>query len=302
MVDSELGYSETPMNGYGIKRARTTGQIRTWEIPKAENALEIVNTELGCKIVPGNYILFEGRKKTYVGEAKNLYIRLKSHIKKPDVKIQKWDHATIITDARSATQSEFNDAVVRKALELYLIKLLKANRINVVSQGEDQELNQSQNFIVFTLKKELVTILLRKNIIYKELEEKGQEEVLGDDLRKLLKNRGKEIQKWSSSEAMIDNIKTFIRRGSLKKKGWQITIRGSKPDSFLGSFKRGTGSLLVSRDGVILIPLAEVQKVIQDPTAYEQNTIDIYIVFSDYKVILTYKNNTLDITKYKLVK
>jgi hypothetical protein len=58
--------------------------------------------------------------------------------------------------------------------------------------------------------------------------------------------------------------------------------------------------LLVPRGGVLLIPLTEVQKVITDKSAYEQDTIDIWITFEDDKVILRYKEETLDITKFKI--
>jgi len=63
--------------------------------------------------------------------------------------------------------------------------------------------------------------------------------------------------------------------------------------------KRGEGFLLVSRDGVLLIPLTEVQKVIKDKSAYDQDTLDIWIVFGD-QITLRYKDETLDITKFRL--
>ncbi len=83
-------------------------------------------------------------------------------------------------------QSDFNDTVVRKALELYLIKLFKANKYAVVAQGEPQKLNAIQKFLVTSLKEELNFFLLKKNVIIKVLEEKGQEEVFGDELKKIL--------------------------------------------------------------------------------------------------------------------
>lgn len=299
MEDNEIGYREDPRNGNGIIRARTTRLIRAWDIPRGERVLEIVNAELASAAVPGNYILFEGKNKVYIGEAKNLINRLKTHTKTPDVKILNWDRAIIINDGRPATQSEFNDAVVRKALELYLILLLKANKYTVVSQGESQELNPTQQFSVASLKKELDTYLFKRSIISKKLEERGQEEVFDEELKRIFKKRGLDVEKWGKYEANIDGKKTYIRPGSDKRpKGWQITFR----DRFLDSLKNGTGFLLVPRDGILFIPLTEVQKVIKEPTAYEQNTIDFYIVFSDDNVTLSYKDNTLDITKYRLLK
>ena len=58
---------------------------------------------------------------------------------------------------------------------------------------------------------------------------------------------------------------------------------------------------MVSRNGVLLIPLTEVQKAILDKTAYEQDTIDIWIVFAEEKVTLSYKKNTIDVTNFRLI-
>ncbi|MFV9677954.1 MAG: hypothetical protein ACNYVW_09950 [Methanosarcinales archaeon] len=65
--------------------------------------------------------------------------------------------------------------------------------------------------------------------------------------------------------------------------------------------ENGDGYLIVSRNGVLLIPLVEVQKVILDKSAYEQNTIDIWIVFAEEKVTLSYKENTIDVTVFRLI-
>ncbi len=301
MSNSDIGYQEDPENSEGIIRARTTKQIRSWEIPRTMKALEVLNIELGRIEFPGIYILFEGKNRVYIGEAKSIYIRLKTHMSNPEDKIKNWSKALIINDGRPAMQSDFNDTVVRKALELYLIKLFKANKYAVVAQGELQKLNAIQKFLVRTLREELNFFLLKKNVITKVLEEKGQEEVFGDELKKILEKCGRKIGEWGRYEAIIDGKKAFIRPGSKKPKGWQITFRGRKPGSFIDSLQKGEGYLLVSRNGVLLIPLTEVQKVILDKTAYEQDTIDIWIVFAEEKVTLSYKRNTIDVTKFRLI-
>jgi len=301
MSNSDIGYQEDPENSEGIIRARTTKQIRSWEIPRTMKALEVLNIELGRIEFPGIYILFEGKNRVYIGEAKSIYIRLKTHMSNPEDKIKNWSKALIINDGRPAMQSDFNDTVVRKALELYLIKLFKANKYAVVAQGELQKLNAIQKFLVRTLREELNFFLLKKNVITKVLEEKGQEEVFGDELKKILEKCGRKIGEWGRYEAIIDGKKAFIRPGSKNPKGWQITFRGRKPGSFIDSLQKGEGYLLVSRNGVLLIPLTEVQKVILDKTAYEQDTIDIWIVFAEEKVTLSYKRNTIDVTKFRLI-
>jgi len=301
MSNNDIGYHEDPKNSDGIIRARTTKQIRSWEIPRTMKALEVLNNELGKIEFPGIYTLFEGKNKVYIGEAKNIYNRLKTHMANPEDKIKNWGKALVINDGRPATQSDFNDTVVRKALELYLIKLFKANKYAVVAQGEPQKLNAIQKFLVTSLKEELNFFLLKKNVIIKVLEEKGQEEVFGDELKKILEKSGRKIEEWGRYEALIDGKKVFIRPGSKKPKGWQITFRGRKPESFIDSLQKGDGYLLVSRNGVLLIPLTEVQKAILDKTAYEQDTIDIWIVFAEEKVTLSYKKNTIDVTNFRLI-
>jgi len=297
-----IGYHEDPKNSDGIVRSRTTKQIRSWDIPRSTRALEVFNIELGKMESPGIYILFEDKNKVYIGEAKSLYDRLKTHMDSPEDKIKNWDRAVLINDGRPATQSDFNDAVVRKALELYLIKLFKANKYTVVSQGEPQKLNSFQDFLFKSLREELDFFLLKKNVISKVLEERGQEEVFGDELIRILEKSGRKIQQWGAYESLIDGEKVFIRPGSKKPRGWQITFRGRKPGSFIDSLQKGNGFLLVSRNGVLLIPLTEVQKVIKDKSAYAQDTIDIWIVFTEDKATLSYRENTIDVTSYKLIR
>jgi len=301
MSSNEIGYYEEPKNSDNIIRARTTKQIRSWEMPRTIKALEKLNNELGQLDFPGIYILLEKKNKVYIGESKSLYYRLKTHINSPEDKIKNWDKVIVINDGRTATQSDFNDTVVRKALELYLIKLFNANKYKVVSFGEPQKLNATQKYLVDTLIQELNFFLLKKNIIIKILEQKGQEEVFGDELKKIIENAGKKIQKWGKYETVIDGAKVFIRPGSKKPKGWQITFRGRKPGSFIDSLQKGNGYLLVSRNDVPLIPLKVVQKVIKDKSAYNQDTIDIWIVFAEGKATLSYKNNNIDIRDFRLI-
>jgi len=297
MNDNGIGYHEDPKNSNGIIRARTTKQIRSWQIPRSIKALEKLNDEMGNIPFPGNYILFD-RMKVYIGEASNIYDRLKSHIKNPVDKIKNWDNALILNDGRPATQSDFNDTVVRLAIELYLIRLLKANKYRTVSQGQQPTLNAVQKHIVSSLLRELNQFLLKKNIITKSLEEEGLEEIFEDELKKMLASHNKQVQEWSAYEAIIDGQKAYIRPGSLKPKGWQITFR----DRFLNSLQKGVGYLLVSRDGVLLIPLREVRKVVKDKAAFQQNTIDVYILFTHDRITLSYKKNVIDVSAYKLRK
>lgn len=301
MPNRDIGCYQHPGNSNGIVRARTTGQLRSWELPRTQKALEKIHKEFHETEFPSIYILLEAENKVYVGEAKNIYKRLRTHMQNPEQKIKGWSKVLILNDGRPATQSDFNDTAVRKALELYVIKLLKANRYRVVSQGEYQRLNDIQQSCVTSLMSEINVLLRAKTIITKFLEEHGHEEVFIDELAKILEKDGRKIKHLGKYEAMIDDEKAFIRPGSKKPSGWQITFRGRKPDSFIDSLQKGKGYLLVSRNGVLLIPLKEVQKAIQDKSAFEQDTIDIWIVFKENQVTLRYKKNVLDVTKYRII-
>jgi hypothetical protein len=252
---------------------------------------------MGKNPFPGNYILF-AEKKVYIGEAGSICERLKTHLKNPEDKIKNWDNALVISDGRPATQSDFNDTVVRQAIESHLIRLLRANKYQVVCQGRQLTLNATQRNLVSSLIEELNYFLLKKNLITKALEEEGLEEVFVDELKKLLTARGKEVQQLTAYEAIIGGQKAYIRPGSLKQKGWQITFR----DRFLSSLEKGEGYLLVSRDGVLLVPLSEVRKLVTDKDAYKQNTIDIYIKFASDRITITYKDQSINVIEYKLRK
>ncbi|MCL5061768.1 MAG: GIY-YIG nuclease family protein [Nitrospiraceae bacterium] len=298
-MEDKFGYHQDLKNGDGIIRARTTGHLRSWDIPRTMQALEVIKKEWGHLEYPGVYILFDtGGKKVYIGEAKDIYNRLKTHLNSPEDKIKDWNRAVIINDGRSAMQSDFNDSVIRRSLELYLISLFKANRYTVVAQGEPQKHNPQQKSTVQAFKEEFNFLLMKKNFITKLIDKPGQEEILRDDLKKILEKQGYKLSKWSAYEAVINGEKTYIRPGSKKQKGWQITFR----DKFKDTLQKGEGTLLVPRDGILFIPFREIQKVITDSSKYKQNTIDIYINFKEESIELTYSDNTIDVTQFRLIK
>lgn len=299
MEENNIGYYEDPKNGESIIRSRTTEQIRSWDFPRSLKALEVFNSELGKIDYPGIYILIETKlNKVYIGESQSLYSRLKTHSNNPEEKIKNWDRVVIINDGRPANQSDFNDNVVRHALEYYLIALFKANKYKVVAQGAKQILNSLQKVIVSKLISELNFFLIKKGLIQKLIADRGQEEVMLDDLKKILEKFKYSITEFKSYEATINGGKVFIRPGSKKPKGWQVTFR----DVFKQNLQDENGSLLMPRDGILLIPFSEIKKAINDPDAFDRNTIDIFIAFEDESIKLRYKNSEIDVTTYRIVK
>lgn len=303
-MEDKFGYHEDPVNGDGIIRARTIkGHLRSSDIPNTLRALEILKKEWGNLEYPGVYILISTTgKKVYIGEAKDIHNRIKTHMTSPEDKIKGWQRAVIINDGRSAMQSDFNDSVIRKSLELYLISLFRTNRYTVVAQGEPQKHNPQQKSIFQPLKEEFDYFLMKKNLITKLLGKLGEEEIHRDELKKILEKKGYRIDKWHAKEPMINGKLSFIRPGSHKPKNhpwhWQITFR----DVFKNSLEKGDGYLIVPRDGILFIPLKEVQKVVTDSSKFDQNTIDVYINFKDETIELTYIDNMIDVTQFRLIK
>ncbi|MBI4645591.1 MAG: hypothetical protein HY738_03095 [Bacteroidia bacterium] len=134
----------------------------------------------------------------------------------------------------------------------------------------------------------------------KFIEKRNEEEVMLDDVKKILQKKGYKVQAWSSYEANINNEKVYIRPGSKKSKGWQITFR----DLFKNALQTSNGFLLMPRDGIILIPFSIILTVIDDKkTAFKNNTIDMFIEFTEEnKVNLNYKKNSIDISDYRIIK
>jgi hypothetical protein len=308
MEDRKFGYLDNPANGLGIVRARTLiGNLRIWDIPRTEEALILVIKEIGQSPIPGLYLLFDERagKKVYVGQSENLKSRLIQHIYHPHEKIKKWERAIIINDARNAPQSDFNDENIRLTLENYLVILFKINRYNVLtSSSRTPTLSSTQLTLLESFKAEIIVLLTRKAKITKSLSEKSDNEIYNDEVRKLIEKKGFKVSSWGKVEAVLNNKKTFIRPGSPKKKGWQVTFRGNKSDSLKTMLNQGEGYLLMPRGPVLLVPLLFIRDFINnsDLKAFERDTIDIFIRFDDFNIAIVYKTTEIDVTKFSLLK
>lgn len=297
-ADAPFGYTEDPPNSYGIIRARTTAALRSWEFPRTDAALAEIQSEWADQPYPGNYILFlPDAKRVYIGETKDLIGRLRTHFSQPDKKFANWHEAFIFNDGRSAKQSDFTDAVVRTVLEYHTILLFRANQYAVLAQGQQQEMNLAQRSIVSRLLPELDHLLLKKRYIDKLLAPESERLVFPDQLQAILRRSDHTISDWSAYEATIDGQVAFIRKGSPKAKGWQITFR----NRFKNALEAGEGFLLVPRNGVLLIPMSAIKKAVIPPSAFGQNTIDVYIKFERAGVTLSYRDNTIDITSFRIL-
>jgi len=300
MPEANLGFYEDPVNGDGICRARTTRLIRSWMFNRSSETLDKYNRELGQIPYPGIYILFEpNNNKVYIGEASSIYDRVKQHSNAPDEKIQKWTQVLMINDGRSASHSEFNDSVIRREIEHHINLLFKLNRYKVVSQSSVQYLNAAQKVMIDTFTEELNFFLLKKGLITKLPALQNQRECSNAEMFKLLRRKGYTVTNESKYEAIINGKQAYIRPGSKKTKGWQITFR----DIFKNSLLNEDGYLLVPRGGVLVIPLKIIKEsVATDLEAFSKNTIDIFIHFADDSIQIIYKKSITDIQQYLIEK
>jgi len=302
----DYGYLSNPANGLGIIRARTLiGNLRLWDIPRSEEALDIVVDEIGRTPIPGLYMLFDehGGKKVYIGQTENLKSRLSSHMKSPEDKIKNWDRALIINDARNASLSDLNDENIRLVLEDFLVRLFKINKYKVVtSSSRAPSLSATQKMLCEFFREEIIILLTNKSKITKVLTERRDDERYIDEVRKVFERKGFRINKWGSSGATINDAIAFIRAGSRKSKGWQVTFRGGKSDSSKSCLTVGDGFLLMPRGPIMFIPLKAIKGLVSsiDAEVFERDTVDIFIRFDDNKIVLIYKREEQDVTGFAI--
>jgi|SRR5579885_215940 hypothetical protein len=300
----DYGFLTNPTNGLGIVRARTLiGNLRSWDIPRSEEALDTVVDEIGTSPIPGLYMLFDERndKRVYIGQTENIKSRLATHMKSPDPKIRHWERAIIISDGRNASQSDLNDENLRLILENYLVSLFKINKYQVTTASSRMPtLSATQKTLSDSFKEELIVLLTNKNKINKVLIGRGDDEVYNDEVKKILVKKGHTVQKWGKVEAIVDNARIFIRAGSRKSAGWQVTFRGAKSDSFKSRLADGDGYLLVPRGSILLIPLKQLKDFVStiDSDAFKRDTIDVFVRFDEDKIVVFYKGKELEVTKF----
>ena len=104
----DLGFQSLPENGLKIVRSRTLlGNMRLWEIPRSEQALETVVEEIGRSPIPGLYVLLDERaeKRAYIGQTEDIRARLLNHIRAPEDKIRNYLPAVIARRQEPPKQS-----------------------------------------------------------------------------------------------------------------------------------------------------------------------------------------------------
>jgi hypothetical protein len=303
MTRDDLGFVSSPVNGLGIVRARTLlGNLRLWDIPRLERALELTIKEIGHSPIPGLYVLLDERseKKAYIGQSENIEVRLLSHMRSPDAKIKNWQRALFFNDGRNASQSDLNDENIRLTLENYLVNLFKINRYQTTTVATRlPSLSSHQFLLVHAFQEEINIPLTNKGKITRILQGRRDDEVYSDEVKKSLTQHGYRLTHWGEKYGEVNGEPVIIRPGSQKPKGWQVTFRGSQS---LARLKGRVGYLLMPRGSLLLVPLKEIADFVYklDNQALSRDTIDIFICFDDDKVVLVYKGGEMDITRFSV--
>lgn len=302
MDGTDIGYHESRKSSSGIRSYRTTGQLRAWLIPREIAALKSFNDGVGCASMPGIYVLVGEKNNIYIGETKNLYKRLEQHQNSPKDEIADWYQSYLISDGRMASLSLLNDDAVRKSIEKYLKDLFLANKYKVVSGAEKQELNMDQKPISDSFNTELLLFFIKQNLITKGIENIEEREVYSDELQQVLTSVKYRVEDFKEKEAMINGKKTFIRQGSKKQKGYQVTIRGGRPGSFIAHLREKDGFLLIRRGLIPMIPLERINEFVKEenPDVFKNDTVDVFLEFKDGRAFLNYRRSVLDVTEYGL--
>ncbi len=292
----EYGWEEDPPDK-GLIRARTKlGQLRLWRFPregvKRVNGLDFA----GPLEHPGLYILYDrNTRQAYVGETSDLRGRLETHYQKGPKELKDWTDAIVINDGRSYAQSIFRSDV-RSYLEKRLISHISSGGIyQVVNKvrGEPR-LDVGTKVLAEKLDEELLFVL--EKIGFAKILPKmivPEDYVSVDDVKSMLEAKGYKC-KLGEKEGIVDGERAYIRPGSKKRKGWQITIRGK----FIQDARSGKGYLIVNRGNCFLIPLAKLK----DWLGNKLNTVtrDIYIRLDEKMVYCTKDLEPLDISEFQL--
>jgi hypothetical protein len=299
----EYGYEELPPDAEGVKRFRTYHLLRLWEIPR--DKIYILEQDLGQSRFPGMYVLFRVEKQqVYIGESDDLRRRLFDHDGNPPRELREWDFALIISDARPFALSDLSESAIRRQLEYALIEqfrnvgqLAPVNR--QVSEPEASIWTQPR---FNQLRRELVYVLQRRGLLPKTTITAVREDFVPLPIfKEMLIQRGYNVEEWGAYEAKINGLRCFIRDGSQKPRGWQITLRND--------FRRATqtedGYILVNRGPGLIIPFHKLREFFSREFSrkdvFKQNTIDIFIKFHlDESVTLHYKDRQMDISDTKL--
>jgi hypothetical protein len=290
----EYGWEEDPPEKDLIRGRTKLGQLRLWLFSKGGvkqvNGLDFA----GPLEHSGLYILRNSNlRQVYVGESSNLRGRLDAHYLKGPKELPEWTDAVVINDARSYAQSIFRSDL-RLYLEKRLIDHIASSEIwEVVNKVKGEpRLNVGTKALADKLDEELAFVLVKIGLAKITLKKVIEEEKIPlNEVESMLS--AKEYKcKLGEKEGEIDGKRAYIRPGSKKARGWQITLRGE----FIEHARVMKGYLVVNRGKGYLIPMVKLKKWLKNKL--DTTTRDIYIRLDEEKVYSTKELKPLDISDF----
>lgn len=304
-----FAYQSFPADERGVIRARTDFQLRLIDIPR-DIVKEVIEEHFGKLTFSGIYLLLQHtRKKVYVGQASNIRERIVNQHEKNDESLKDWQQVVLLTDGRPSIFSDLSDESVRLSLENYTNSLFIDYGIYKTSTRSTRkpEVSFTQSHFAEKYKKELAFVLFNFGLI-KQLPivlENFEDVLKFEDLVKKLKNKFKNVSFSKRAIQKIDGKTVEVRptlfrsdKGSKKKHGWQVTVRGS--------FKKlvdskDNGYFIYARGAGLAFSFSELRNLIGDRSKLD--TTDLYFNFTPEGMVtlhLSGKEEAIDITKYKL--
>ncbi len=306
-----FAYQSFPADERGVIRARTDNQLRLIDIPR-DIIREVIEEHFGKLNFSGIYLLLHHtKKKVYVGQAGNLRERIVNQHDKDDKSLKDWQQVVLLTDGRPSMFSDMSDESVRLELENYTNSLFTeyGNYKTSTKATRKPEISFTQSHFAEKYKKELAFVLFNFGLIKQmPIILDDHENILKlDALVKKLRRKFKHIEltKNKKSISKIDSKTVEIRptmlrsdKGSKKKQGWQITVRGTFKKLVDG---KKDGYFIYPRGGGLVFSFEELNKLIGDRSKFD--TTDLYFKFTpEGKVTLHLSGveDAIDVTSYML--
>lgn len=251
------GYHQSPPDANGVVRIRTDVQLRLSIAPK-ERLQKTLQEEFGALKFPGLYLLLDAdSRRAYIGETGDLTGRLRQHLARAPKELARWASAALIGDGRPTLHSILNDSSIRQYLERGLIEPLRRGAYEVVNKiAQLPELNYAQKAVAEPLALELTDALAKYGIAGAVPPAPAREEITLEEAKTRLERKGVSVSELGAYEGTIDGKKAYLRPGSPKPRGWQITLR----NAFRESVRDLESYLLVSRGRGLLIPFSTLRE------------------------------------------
>ena len=283
-------------------------------ITQKRDVIKILD-EQSIQTFPCLYLLLNlESKKVYIGETFSIRERISQHINFPPLD---WECCILVWDGRIYGASVFSSESLRKRLEFEVNGLFQTySEFDVVSTAYFVELGTTEENILQELLDEIVYLLSivlqplinfkcfknrldkRENLQIHEITPRvGEEEVDIDYvINKLATQARLTVTELNRAEKTfkLNGVLCFFRPGSRKRRGYQVTIRGT----FLKCMRENKGLLIMNRGPVYIIPLKKLNEKFGSLMELGQDTLDVFFDISTDKLIC--HKREIDLSNFRL--